>query len=147
MRINFDSLNARELSAALSPMSMNDTEAVKALVVNWHETREWAEKLLVQAFDLNVASDILHRTNRGNKQIPGSEWHYRTHGVGVDIFKPGNKGGIDFDFDKPTPDPWRLRCFMIKQYNAGMLPKKTYRPLIQEEDRWDAAVRRVLSIS
>jgi hypothetical protein len=57
----------------------------------------------------------------------------------VDITKPGNKGGIDFDFDKPEPDEWRLREFLIKQLNDGNLTKKIYRPLLQDKKRFSLA--------
>ena len=68
----------------------------------------------------------------------------RIHGIGVDISKPQNKGGIDFDFGKP-PCCFRLQGFMIKQYNAGNLHKKAYRPLMQAPERFEDACNRVLS--
>ena len=39
--------------------------------------------------------------------IPGTHWVYRTHGVGVDIYRTASVGGIDFDFNMPDPDEWQ----------------------------------------
>ncbi|HET9956932.1 MAG TPA: hypothetical protein VFQ61_20690 [Polyangiaceae bacterium] len=70
-------------------------------------------------------------------------WYYRTHGAGVDIDRGVVCGGIDFDFDKIEPDPWRLRIFVEKQVNAGTLNAE-YAELVQDEDRFDAAARELL---
>ncbi len=58
---------------------------------------------------------------------------YRTHGVGVDIYRTADVGGIDFDFDKPDPNVWRLQIFFEKQYNEGNLPLNEYRELYEDE--------------
>ena len=58
----------------------------------------------------------------------------------MEITQPGNKGGIDFDFDKERPDGGWLRYFLIKQFNAGLLRKSAYRPLLQDSARWQVAV-------
>ncbi len=68
---------------------------------------------------------------------------YRTHGVGVDIDRGIRCGGIDFDFDKPNPDPWRLRLFAEKQLNAGNLPSEYVR-LVDDEERFELAAGVVL---
>ncbi|MFT3772613.1 MAG: hypothetical protein QM820_45055 [Minicystis sp.] len=54
-------------------------------------------------------------------------------------------GGIDFDFDKPAPDPWRLRRFAEKQLNAGTLPPLDYRRLTDDEERFERAAKMVLA--
>jgi len=110
----------------------------------WRSTRLWAEQLLIDHFGLASASDILNTEFRGKNSIPNTKWNYRTHGFGVDISQSGNRGGIDFDFGETEPDEFRLREFMIKQYNAGSIPKKEYRPLIQDEERWRSAVNKAL---
>lgn len=122
----------------------NDLELVENLVEQWKSTRQWAEQMLVDSIGLASAEEILETEHRGNNPIPGTNWFYRTHGVGVDVYQHGNKGGIDFDFDKPEPDEYGLREFMAKQYNAGALTKRDYRPLMQDGKRWTKAVRKVL---
>jgi hypothetical protein len=47
----------------------------------------------------------------------------------VDIDRGLMSGGIDFDFDKQHPDPWRLKLFAEKQLNAGNIPWEDYRSL------------------
>jgi hypothetical protein len=116
-----------------------DAQLVGNLLALWAATRRWAEGLLVDTLGLATAKDILQREHRGSHAIPGTEWQYRTHGVGVDITSAGNRGGIDFDFDEQRPDSWRLRDFLVKQYNAGNLTKREYRPLLQSQDRWERA--------
>lgn len=78
-------------------------ELIKNLIPLWYATRLWAEDLLRRYLDLADAVDILKPENRGKKPISGTNWMYRTHGVGVDIYKTEEVGGIDFDFDKPNP--------------------------------------------
>ncbi|MNG21402.1 hypothetical protein D3C84_1057610 [compost metagenome] len=58
---------------------------------------------------------------------------YRTHGIGVDIYRTADVGGIDFDFNKSEPDEWRLQVFFEKQYNEGNLPFAEYRELYEDE--------------
>lgn len=122
----------------------SDVELVRALVPHWHATRRWAEELLCRTLGLAKAEDVLLHEHRGTKLIPGSLWTYRTHGVGVDLDRGLASGGIDFDFDKPEPDAWRLRIFAEKQLNAGHLPPLEYRRLIDDEDRFTRAAHTVL---
>ena len=119
---------------------MNDIEAIKELIKRWYEVRQWAEKFLCDSLKLKNPCDILQSKYRGRHQVLDTEWWYRTHGIGVDITKSGNKGGIDFDFDKLEPDEWRLREFMVKQLNDGTLIKRTYRPLLQDKKRFCLSV-------
>lgn len=118
----------------------DDVQLVRQLAARWTDCREWAVQLLVSVFGFNEAQDVLQPGNRGYHSIPGTGWFYRTHGYGVDISKPGNKGGIDFDFGLTEPDEWRLRSFLVKQYNAGGLRKSDFRPLLEDEERWKQAV-------
>jgi hypothetical protein len=123
---------------------MNDVEAVNKLIEKWCEVREWAVKFLCASLKLKNAGDILQPKYKGKYQIPASEWWYSTHGIGVNITKSGNKGGIDFNFDSLEPDAWQLRGFMIKQLNDGALLKKVYRPLLQDNNRFSLAVDKSL---
>jgi len=116
----------------------DDTLLIRALIPHWYATRKWAEELLCRTLDLQSASDILRPENRGRKVLTGSLWSYRTHGVGVDIDRGIRSGGIDFDFDKPDPDLWRLRLFAEKQLNAGNLGPE-YVALVDDEDRFKKA--------
>jgi len=117
-------------------ITMTNTEAIIELIEKWYSTKSWAELLICKSLNIESASDILQQEYRGKKKLGDSDWYYRTHGVGVDIAKVGNKGGIDFDFDKKHPDNYRLREFMIKQLNDGKLVKKHYRELLQDEQLW-----------
>jgi len=123
---------------------MNNIEKVRVLIPLWYAHRKWAEELLVRAFDLKEAKDILDPKYRGGINIPGTNWMYRTHGVGVDIYRTADVGGIDFDFDKVAPDPWRFRMFIEKQYNEGNLPLAEYRELYEDEGLLISAVEMAL---
>ncbi len=125
---------------------MSDPDLIKLLIPHWYATRVWAEILLVKTFGFSQASDVLLASNRGRKPIPGSEWYYRTHGAGVEVTCEGNRGGIDFDFDKVAPDPWRLEDFARKQLNAKCLPV-VYQPIVTDHSRFDAAAQLVCSVS
>jgi hypothetical protein len=98
-----------------------------------------------QWFNLEKAEDILSVEYRGFNEIPGTNWMYRTHGVGVDISRTADVGGIDFDFDKPNPDEWRLSIFFERQYNEGNIPLAVYRHLYEDEDQLKAAIKGALS--
>ncbi len=112
---------------------MDNLEKIKKLIPLWYAQKAWAEELLVRAFNLEKPQDILQSEYRGRKSIPGTNWMYVTHGVGVDLYRTADVGGIDFDFDKPDPDEWRLRIFFEKQYNEGNLPLTEYRELYEDE--------------
>ncbi|MDX5995107.1 DUF6896 domain-containing protein [Ectopseudomonas alcaliphila] len=112
---------------------MDNLDKVRKLIPLWYAHRKWAEKLLVRVFDLKSAEEILKPEHRGNNPIPGTNWMYRTHGVGVDIYRTADVGGIDFDFNKTDPDEWRLQVFFEKQYNEGNLPFAEYRELYEDE--------------
>lgn len=93
---------------------MDNLEKIKNLIPLWYAQRKWAEELLVRVFHLASAEEILEPEHRGRMTIPGTHWVYRTHGVGVDIYRTASVGGIDFDFNKPDPDEWRLKKYSLK---------------------------------
>jgi len=124
---------------------MDDSDLIRLLIPHWYATRKWAEELLVRTLGVSSAVEVLHGPHRGRKKIPGSNWSYRTHGVGVEIGRDRSDGGIDFDFDKPAPDPWRLRVFAEKQFRAGNLPKE-YKELIRDKERFEDVATAVLSL-
>lgn len=124
---------------------MDNESLIKLLIPLWYAQRNWAEQLLVHSFGLEKAEDILNKEHRGRKSISGTNWMYVTHGVGVDVYKTQETGGIDFDFDKPDPDPWRLQILFEKQYNDGNLDYAAYRHLFEDEDLTKEVIKKVLS--
>ncbi|WP_040644723.1 DUF6896 domain-containing protein [Pseudoalteromonas rubra] len=119
---------------------MDNEELINRLIPIWYAQRKWAEELLLRAFDLKNIEDL----PRGRKPIPGTNWMYVTHGIGVDVYKTNEVGGIDFDFDKADPDPWRLRILFEKQYNDGNLSYSDYRHLFENEDLAEEVIKKVL---
>ena len=119
-------------------------ELIKDLIPLWHATRAWAEELLRRHLGFENAADVLKPENRGKKPIQGTNWVYRTHGVGVDIYKTEEAGGIDFDFDKPEPDAWRMKIFFRRQYTDGNLNLEIYRHLFEDEELLDKELKELL---
>lgn len=109
-------------------------QLVRRVIPLWYAEVAWAKQLLKSVFALNKAEDILLPQHRGRRQIPGTVWFMRTHGKGVDIYKTPCVGGVDFDFDTPHPDAWRLRLFFERQANEGVLAYTEYKELIEDED-------------
>ena len=128
---------------------MNPThlELVRNLIPLWHANMAWAKVLLTSAFGLTDPQEILRPDRRGIHQVPGTVWFIRTHGIGVDLFKTPDVGGIDFDFDKPNPDEWRLKIFFEKQLNDGQLPYQQYRELAEDEELLGQVIREVLHVA
>jgi len=118
----------------------DDIQLIRATIPLWHAEMAWAKELLKRAFGLNNAQDIMRPEFRGCQQIPGTTWFFRTHGIGVDVYRTSDVGGIDFDFDKLDPDPWRLAIFLEKQVNEGSLSYEKYGQLIDDEDRLTVAL-------
>lgn len=125
-------------------MNKSHIELVREAIPLWYAQMAWAKELLVRAFDLEHPEDILDLENRGIQQVPATHWFIRTHGVGVDIFKTADVGGIDFDFDKPNPDAWRLINFIRRQVNDSQLKYELYRDLIEDEELMKVTVNEVL---
>ena len=123
---------------------MDDIELIRKVIPLWYAQKSWAEELLKRSFGLEKVEDILSSEYRGFNEIPGSNWTYRTHGVGVDISRSPDVGGIDFDFDKKDPDEWRLTIFFERQYNEGNIPQMEFRHLFEEKDRLNAAIKGAL---
>jgi hypothetical protein len=124
----------------------HDEQLVRLLLPHWYATRAWAEELLRRGLGILKAEDVLKSEHRGWRVIPGSNWHYRTHGFGVDLDRGVCCGGIDFDFPTPEPDPWRLHIFAQKQLNAGNL-STAYVRLVDDQDRFTKAATKVLASS
>nr|WP_238486455.1 hypothetical protein [Motilimonas eburnea] len=118
---------------------------ITQLIPLWYANLAWAKELIARSFGLETASEILKQEYRGRRQVPGTNWFIKIHGVGVDIFKSPEVGGIDFDFGRDAPDTWRLKYFFEKQFNDGQLPAADYIHLADDEERLEAAIRVVLS--
>ena len=125
---------------------MDNLDRVKKIIPLWYAQKAWAEELLKRAFNLEKAQDILRREYRGNNSLPGTNWMYRTHGTGVDVYRTTDVGGIDFDFDKPDPDAWRFQIFFKKQYNEGNLPLEEYRELYEDEELLKSCIEQIARI-
>jgi hypothetical protein len=126
-------------------MTDSHVDLIKQAIPLWYANVAWAKELLVRAFGLAEPQDILSRENRHFQVIPNTCWFVRPHGVGVDIFKSPDVGGIDFDFDKPDPDEWRLALFIERQVNDGQLSYAVYRELIDDEQLLKQAVSAALN--
>lgn len=126
-------------------MTDSHVQLVRQAIPLWYANLAWAKELLVRSFGLANSEDILRQENRHLRQVPGTCWFVRPHGIGVNIFKAPDVGGIDFDFDKPDPDEWRLARFIEAQVNDGQLPYQMYRELLDDEDRFMHAVSQALS--
>ncbi len=122
-------------------------QSINAAVSLWHAQMAWAKELIARSFGLDRAEDILRPEHRGCRIVPGTCWYIRTHGVGVDVFKTPDVGGIDFDFDKPNPDLWRLRIFIERQVNDGNLSYDSYRELLDDEALMKDAISKVLGVN
>ena len=122
-------------------MTAAHVELVLKAIPLWHANVAWAKELLVRSFQLEHPQDILASEHRRTQHFPNTCWHFRVHGVGISIFKAPDVGGIDFDFDKPEPDEWRMRLFIERQVNDGQLPYDSYRDLIDNEELMAKAIR------
>ena len=120
-------------------------EAVQKLIEDWYIVRRWAERFLCDQLGLSSVEQISEPHLRGIRRVADTEWWYRTHGIGVDLFKEGNHGGIDFDFEQPDPDIYRMHSFMVKQYNDGSLTKKYFQSLLQDDEKWKEIYTIVMS--
>jgi hypothetical protein len=117
---------------------------VRAAIPLWYAQMAWAKELIARSFGLQRAEDILRPENRGTRSVPGTAWFIRTHGVGVDIYKTPEVGGIDFDFDKQHPDAWRLTIFIERQVNDGNLSYELFRELLDDDESMKTAIAEAL---
>jgi len=128
----------------VSPNQLADDHRLLSRIVPlWHAERAWACELLKRTFNLNDAQEILQPAFWERHPIPRTTWFYRTHGIGVDVYRTPDVGGIDFDFNKVEPDAWRLAIFLEKQVNAGSLSYGMYQDLIEDGERLEAALARL----
>lgn len=126
-------------------MKQEHIQLIRQIIPLWYASRAWACELIARTFSLADVQEIM-LLNRGKiLQVPGTCWYLKRHGVGVDVYKTPDVGGIDFDFDKPHPDEWRLKIFFLKQLNDGQLSYSEYQSLAEDEDALDAAIKEALN--
>ena len=126
-------------------MSNVQVALVRQAIPLWYAQVAWGKELLIRTFNLAHAQDILSPPHRHFQAIPNTCWFVRPHGIGVDIFKAPDVGGIDFDFDKPDPDEWRLALFIQRQVNDGQLSYLAYQELIDDQELLNLAVATALA--
>lgn len=120
------------------------TNPISTAIPLWYAQMAWAKELIRRSFGLAKPEDILLSEHRGRHAIPGTYWFLCTHGVGVDVYKTPDVGGIDFDFDKPNPDPWRMRIFIERQVNEGYLPYEPFKQLLDDDELMQSTIRDAL---
>ncbi|MFS2037003.1 DUF6896 domain-containing protein [Polaromonas sp. CT11-55] len=125
-------------------MNSSPVELARSAIPLWYANVAWAKELLVRSFNLKDPQDILRAPNRRFQQIPNTCWFVRPHGIGVHVFKTPDAGGVDFDFDKPHPDEWRLARFIEAQVNDGQLPFELYRQLVEDEEVMKSSIQEAL---
>ncbi|WP_374610042.1 hypothetical protein [Thermomonas sp.] len=126
-------------------MNHDHVALVRQAIPLWYAHVAWGKELLIRTFNLADASDILSPAHRRFQAIPNTCWFVRPHGIGVHIFKTPEVGGIDFDFDKPDPDEWRLALFIQRQVNDGQLSYLAYRELVDDQELLNQAVATALA--
>ena len=114
---------------------MTDREHVDSLAERWRQRRAWAESLLLDRLQLDDLRDIFRLGRAVERDVPGTEWKYKTHGIGVRVYRPDEMGGIDFDLDKPDPDGWRLHDFARRQVEDGELSEEVYERVFADDRR------------
>ena len=125
-------------------MNEEHVRLVREAIPLWYANVAWAKELLVRSFNLADPQDILSKPHRHFQQVPNTCWYIQPHGIGVNVFKTSDVGGIDFDFDKPDPDEWRLAIFIVRQVNDGQLPYLPYRDLVNDDELMTNAVSAAL---
>ena len=122
-------------------MHSSDTELIEDLLNRWHEKRREVEEMLCDHFNLDSINDIGNHCNAPQDSIP--PWGLILVAGRVDLSQPNNVDGIRYHYQSDLPSDFELRDFLIKQYNAGKLTKKWWRPLMLDEQRFYQAVHKL----
>jgi hypothetical protein len=126
-------------------LNATDSQHVIQLVGRWRERRSWAERLLKERLGLTDLLGIFALGRAVERDVPGTDWRYQTHGIGVSIHRPPEQtGGIDFDLNAPHPDAWRLREFARRQVDDGELAPAVYEGVFSDLLRLEPALAEVL---
>ena len=128
------------------------TEAIiNELIDDWLTHRDAAAALLVEQFSLNSPRDVLRAEHRGRRELPGTGWAYRTHGVGVDVTRINGHGGIDFDFALDgskmfaDPDWYRLHLFAKRSAHEKSIETQKYADIIDNIDKHRSMLESVIA--
>lgn len=121
--------------------------------------RNWAAHLLVKKLALNEPRDILQYKNLGHQQIPGTQWSYFVHAIGVAVIQNHSAYRIDFDFSalvhiesKGTPyhcidsNIWHIHTFTEYALRAKQLPHDPYHALLSDKERFVELVERATQL-
>ena len=128
-----------------------DTESIQCLIAEWIKHRDAAAELLVTELNLDSPRDILKPEHRGRRELPGTGWQYRTHGIGVDVTRTNGHGGIDFDFSTrdgemyAAPDWWRLQLFAKRSVGDKSVDSDRYTTIIEHADEHRDLIETVIA--
>jgi len=112
------------------------------LIADWISHRDAAAALLVAQLNLECPRDVLRPEHCGRRDLVGTGWSYRTHGIGVDVTRTNGHGGIDFDFSGldgqlfAPPDYWRLVLFARRSVHDRTIDPDKYEPIIDDAERY-----------
>jgi hypothetical protein len=110
------------------------------LITDWIVYRDAAAAMLVTELRLSSPRDVLRPEHRGRRDLDGTGWAYRTHGIGVDVTRTNGHGGIDFDFSTEDgqlfapPDFWRLVLFAKRSVHDKTIDSVKYKPIIEDAE-------------
>ncbi len=113
--------------------------------------RDAAATLLVTELGLSSPRDVLLREHRGHRNLGGTGWTYRTHGIGVDVTRINGCGGIDFDFSTEDgqlfapPDYWRITLFAKRSMHEKTIDAEKYRPIIDDPEQYRSLIEAELN--
>lgn len=115
--------------------------------MRWRERRAWAERLLMEQFNVADLGGVF-RLGRGVElEVPGTQWRCKTHGIGIRVYRTDEyeSGGIDFDLDTPDPDAWRLSELARLEVEEGTLAPERYAQRFFNLDRLRTTLAEVLA--
>ncbi len=130
--------------------AVSDVEAANQLIDAWIAYRDMAAEILVTSLNLDSPREVLGPSCRGNHELPGTGWNYRTHGIGVDMVRKNGHGGIDFDFCATPgklfahPDWWRLCVFMRRVIHDKSVDTSAYGLVIARPQDFEAVTKSLL---
>ncbi|MCA8990096.1 MAG: hypothetical protein KDA78_20785 [Planctomycetaceae bacterium] len=131
---------------------MPEYDAANSLIDAWLAYRDMAAQLLVTHLNLESPKQILRPALRGKHELIGTGWCYRTHGIGVDVFRKNGRGGIDFDFSAipgrlfAYPDWWRLCIFMRRIIHDKTVDISPFAAIIANPEDYEDLVISVLEM-
>ncbi|QDT66008.1 hypothetical protein [Calycomorphotria hydatis] len=125
-----------------------DVEAVVRVYVRYHKARRKAERLLDEHLKLHGRSSSLREPERqGEHIVPNSSCIYRADGGTIEVRDTESRTRVRYEL---SPQPGSIRrhvaLFLADELKAGLLPEDAYRPFLEDPERWDSAVDKVIDI-